>query len=313
MSTTRTDRSSLAPPRVEDLGGGLYAYIQPDGSWFINNTGFLVSSTGVVCVDGCATERRTRAFLDAVATVTPLPVRTLLNTHSHPDHVTGNAMFESATIVAHDQTRATMLGVSLPPGGGGIWEPFDPGSLPLAPPFLTYRDGMTLWVDDLRCEVRHVGMPAHTTNDSIVWVPSRRILYAGDLVFNGGTPFCLTGSVTGTIKVLTEQIMPLGADLIVPGHGELCGSDAIEPIVAYLRLVEDVARQGLTDGAPPLDAARATDLGPYSAWTDSERLVGNLHRAYADLTGREFGPLDALQALTDMVAFNGGQPLTCMA
>jgi cyclase len=313
MSTTHTDRANLAPPRVEDLGGGLFAYIQPDGSWYINNTGFLVSSTGVVCVDGCATERRTRAFLTAVGAVTDRPARTLINTHSHPDHVTGNALFESATIVAHEGTRAAMLGPGLPPGGAGIWEPFDVGSLPDAPPFLTYRDGVSLWIDDLLCDVRYVGQPAHTTNDSIIWIQSRKILYSGDLVFNGGTPFCLTGSVTGTLQVLTDQIVPLGAELIVPGHGDLCGPDVIAPIIGYLQMIVDVARAGIAAGVAPLDAARETDLGPYAAWTDSERIVGNLHRAYADLQERELGPLDIITALTEMVTFNGGQPLTCLA
>jgi cyclase len=311
MSTAHTDREPLAPPRIEELGAGLYAYIQPDGSWFINNTGFLVSRTGVVCVDGCATERRTRAFLESVAGVTLLPVRTLVNTHSHADHVTGNALFSSATIVGHEGTRTAMLEATARPGG--VWEPFDPGNLPLTPPFLTYRDGLTVWVDDLRCELRHVGMPAHTTNDSYLWVPSRKILYAGDLVFNGGTPFCLSGSVTGLIRVLAEQIIPLEPELIVPGHGDLCGPEVFGPILAYLQLVEQVAQAGIAAGIGPLEAARETNLGHFAAWTDSERIVGNLHRAYAELRGTPLTPHDNLAALKNMVAYNGGQPLTCLA
>lgn len=313
MSTTHRDTQSLAPPRVEDLGGGLYAYIQPNGSWMINNTGFLVSSTGVICVDACATERRTRAFLDAVATVTELPIRTLINTHNHPDHVTGNALFDSATIVAHEGTRAAMQSFTPPSDGGGIWEPFDPGSLPKAPPFLTFREPITVWLNDLACEVRHVGRAAHTDNDSIVWVAQRRILYAGDLIFNGGTPFCLTGSVSGTIDVLTNQIAPLRPEVIVPGHGDLCGPDAIDRVVAYLSFVQNVARAGVAAGIGPLEAARGTDLGEYAGWTDSERIVGNLHRAYAEIRGETLAPHDAFAALGDMVAFNGGRPLTCLA
>jgi cyclase len=311
MSTAHSDHEPLAPPRVEDLGGGLYAYIQPDGSWFINNTGFLVSRTGVVCIDGCATERRTRALLESVSDVTALPVRTLLNTHSHADHVTGNALFASATIVAHEGTRSTML--ESPPLPSGVWEPFETGSLPVTPPFLTYRDGLTVWVDDLRCELRHVEMPAHTTNDSYLWIPSRKVLYSGDLVFNGGTPFCLSGSVTRTIRVLTEQIVPLDPELIVPGHGNLCGPEVFAPTLAYLRLVEQVARAGIAAGVGPLEAARETDLGQFAEWTDSERIVGNLHRAYADIRGTALTPIETLAALRDMVVYNGGRPLTCLA
>jgi cyclase len=313
VSTTHRDSFRPAPPRLQDLGGGLYAYVQPDGSWMINNTGVLVGSTGAVCIDGCATRRRTEALLDTVARLTSHPVRTLVNTHSHPDHVTGNALFGTATIVAHEGTRADMLGPTLPPNGAGIWEPFDQGDLPAAPPFLTYRDGVTLWVDDLRCEVRHVGRAAHTTNDSIIWIPERRVLYCGDLVFNGGTPFCLSGSVAGTIAVLTEQILPLRPDVIVPGHGDVCGVEAIPPLIDYLDLVLRTAKEGIAAGVSPLDAARETDLGPYAQWHDAERIVGNLHRAYAEEQGHDLVGVAAFAALGDMVAFNGGRPLTCLA
>jgi cyclase len=64
----------------------------------------------------------------------------------------------------------------------------------------------------------------------------------------------------------------------------------------------------------PLDAARELDLGRYADLLDPERIVGNLHRAYAELDGAPRGaPVDALAALADMVTYNGGQALTCYA
>jgi cyclase len=300
-------------PRVEDLGGGLFAYIQPDGSWFINNTGFLVGANGAVAVDSCSTERRTRAFVDTVAGLSPGPIHTLLNTHSHPDHTAGNGWFPGATIVAHERTRAELVATWRPPLGN-IFEPVEWGELPPAPPFLTYADGVTLWVDDLRCEVRYVGTPAHTTNDSILWVPDRSILYAGDLLFAGGTPFLMAGSIAGAIEVLTDVVAPLGARTIVPGHGPVCGPETIEVTLDYLRFVQDVARRGVEAGVEPLEAARETDLGEYAAWGETERIVGNLHRAYAEVHGAEPGaPIDVPAAFGDMVAYNGGRPLTCRA
>src|SRR3954453_6690207 len=92
-------------PTVEELGEGLFAYVQPDGSWMINNTGFLVGSNGVVAVDSCSTERRTRAFVDRVAALGRGPIHTLVNTHSHPDHVAGNGWFPGATIVPPGRPR----------------------------------------------------------------------------------------------------------------------------------------------------------------------------------------------------------------
>src|SRR5262249_47281459 len=58
-----------------EVADGVFAYIQPDGTWWINNTGFLVGRHRVTAVDACATERRTRAFLDTIRSVTPAPVR----------------------------------------------------------------------------------------------------------------------------------------------------------------------------------------------------------------------------------------------
>jgi cyclase len=304
--------SVTGEPRVEDLGGGLYAYIQPDGSWFINNTGFLVGANGAVAVDSCSTERRTRAFVDTVAGLSPGPVHTLLNTHSHPDHTAGNGWFPGATVVAHERCRAELIAAPRP-ALDGIFEPVDWGELPPAPPFLTYTDGITLWVDDLRCEVRFVGTPAHTTNDSILWVPERSVLYAGDLLFAGGTPFLLSGSVAGAITVLTEVVAPLGARTIVPGHGPVCGPETIEETLGYLRFVQDVARRGVEAGVSPLEAAKETDLGEYAAWGETERIVGNLHRAYAEVRGAEPGArIDLPTAFRDMVTYSGG-PLTCRA
>ena len=96
---------AIADARLQEVADGIYAYIQPDGSWWINNTAFLVGRRGVVSVDACSTERRTRAYLGAIASVTDQPVRTLINTHHHGDHTYGNYLFPGATIVAHEQCR----------------------------------------------------------------------------------------------------------------------------------------------------------------------------------------------------------------
>jgi len=68
---------------------------------------------------------------------------------------------------------------------------------------------------------------------------------------------------------------------------------------------------GIDAGLSPLELARQTDLGEYDGWLDRERIVGNLHRAYADLGAS--GRVDVIAALTDMVAYNGGLPLSCYA
>jgi len=305
--------TAVGPPRIEEVSAGVFAYIQPDGTWWINNTGFLVGRRGVVSVDACSTVRRTRAYLDAIATVTPAPVRTLVNTHHHGDHTFGNFLFDGATIVGHEGTRDASLAAGQP-FSAPFWTDVEWGDVLIEPPFLTFAEGVTLWSDDLRVEVRYVGMPAHTTNDSIVWLPDRGVLFCGDLLFNGGTPFLLQGSVAGAIRVLEEVVRPLEATTIVPGHGPVAGPETIERVLGYLRFVQDAARAGRSAGLTPLQTALELDLGPYADLLDAERIVGNLHRAYAELDGFELGTgVDPAAALTDMVAYNGGRPLSCYA
>lgn len=313
MSSSTHDHAALRPPRVEEVADGVFAYIQPDGSWWINNTGFIVGRRGAIAIDSCSTERRTRAYLDAIRRFGGDPVHTLINTHHHGDHTHGNYLFSEATIVAHELCRGEIL-QSIVPVPPGIWEPVDWGNIEIAPPFLTFSSGVDIYADDLRCEVRHVGQPAHTTNDSIVWIPGHSVLFAGDVVFNGGTPFLLMGSISGAIEVITDRLMPLGAQTIVPGHGDVCGPEALEVVLGYLRFVEASARAGHQAGLTPLELARQLDLGTYGGLLDPERIVGNLHRAYAELAGAPRGhPIDVVAALTDMITFNDGRPLSCSA
>ncbi len=313
MTSTAHEITTPGRPRVEEVSEGVHAYIQPDGTWWINNTGFLVGAKGVISVDACSTERRTRAYLAAIADVTNQPIRTLVNTHHHGDHTFGNFLFPGATIVGHEATRSSVMQWGMP-FDAPVWTPVEWGAIELAPPFLTYQDGVTVWVDDLRCEVTHVGTAAHTTNDSIVWLPERKVLFSGDVLFKGGTPFLVQGSLAGAIKVLEEVVKPLGAETIVPGHGPVCGPEVIDEVLSYLYFVRQTALDGKAAGHTPLEAARAADLGQFADLRDSERLAGNLHRAYAELDGAEPGaPIDVMAAIGDMVTLNGGQPLTCQA
>jgi cyclase len=306
--------TSPGRPQLLEVADGVYAYVQPDGTWWINNTGFLTGPQGVFSVDTCSTERRTRAYLGAIGTVTDKPVRTVLNTHHHGDHTFGNALFPTATIVAHERARAEVIAFG-PARELPFWQNPDWGNLPLEPPFLTFTDEIALHAGDTRVTVKHVGVPAHTTNDVIAWIPDRSVLFCGDLVFNGGTPFLLMGSVAGAVEALEKSVLTLGARTIVPGHGPVFeGTEPIEATLGYLRFVLDLATRAHADGVAPLQAALDTDLGPYADWPDAERIVGNLHRAIAELAGTPCGgPIDVLAALGDMVAYNGGKPLTCLA
>ena len=89
-------------------------------------------------------------------------------------------------------------------------------------------------------------------------------------------------------------MLALGARTVVPGHGPVFeGTAPIEATLDYLRFVLELAAEGRAAGLTPLEAAREADLGRFADWPDAERLVGNLHRAYAELAGTpRGGPID---------------------
>ena len=311
MSLDANPSLANGPPQLLEVADQVYAYFQPDGSWWINNTGFVVGSSSVTSIDACSTERRTRNYLASISSVTPFPVKELVNTHHHGDHTYGNSLFEGATIIGHENCRTQLIMAGLPVNSG-IWEPVDWGNLSLAPPTVTYSKGLRLWSGDRPIDVTYVGQPAHTDNDSLVWLPEQGVLFCGDLLFNGGTPFLLMGSVTGAIDVLTHTLSAIPATTIVPGHGRPCDLSLIDTTLTYLHFVLDAATNGREADLSPLETARETDLGDFGEWLDSERIVGNLYRAFLDLTPGG-GVVDVMAALRDMVAFNGGRALHCQA
>jgi cyclase len=297
--------------RLVEVADAVFAYVQHDGGWWVNTTGFVVGRRQVLAIDSCATEERTTALLSVIGQTSTAPVRTLVNTHHHGDHTHGNYLFEDAVVVGHDECRTGVLDDSVLDGLPPVFEPMPRwGAVRKAPPTLTFADRLTLWLDDLEVDVRHAGAPAHTHGDAVVWIPERDVLFTGDLAFNGGTPLLVSGSVTGYLRAL-EVVAGINATTVVPGHGAPCGPEIFAVLAGYAELVLRTAVGARAAGLTPLEAARETDLGDFAALHDPERLVLNLHRAYLDLAGG--GDLDYAAAFADAVAYNGGRRLRCTA
>ena len=268
-----------------------------------------------VSIDACATERRTRAYARAIAAVTPAPVRTVVNTHHHGDHTFGNCLFPGAAIVAHERARAEAIAFG-PPAAMPFWDGPDWGELSLDPPFVTFTDEITLHSGDLRAQVRHVGTAAHTTNDSIVWIPERSVLFCGDLIFNGGTPFLLMGSVARCRR-------GAGAGHAAARRGRSScpatarSSTAPGPSTRRWTTSGSCSTSRAGPGPPgcPAGGGPGHRPGPVRGLAgrraDRRQPAPGLRRAAP--APRAAAPIDIVAALGDMVAYNGGAPLTCLA
>ncbi|MCK9923450.1 MBL fold metallo-hydrolase [Frankia sp. AgPm24] len=301
---------SAAPDAAQlcELRPGVYAWVQPDGSWWVNNAGAVSGDGETLVIDTCATARRTHRFLTALGDVTGgAPTRWAVNTHQHGDHTYGNSLLPAATVlIGHERMREGLRTDPIIDGCPAFWSPIpDWGRVRRRLPDVTITAAATVHVGERRVDLLHPGGPAHTTGDLVAWLPDDRILFAGDLLFAGLTPLVFMGSVTGALTAL-DWLAGMAPEVIVPGHGPVLAGGEIDRVLdehrRYFQFVLSEADRGLARGATPLEIARDARLGEFADWADAERLVLNLHRVHADRAGHE---LDLVAALCDAVTWLG--------
>lgn len=303
--------TSAAPSDLTKIADGVYAFIQEPGGWCVSNCGVIVDRDQLIVVDTAATVSRAKSLKAAIGELVKDCTPVVINTHFHGDHIFGNATLQPVAIYSHVNARDDIISAGL--GLTELWPTVEWGDVELRLPTVTYSDRMTLHSGSRSVELLHLG-PAHTTGDTLVWLPDDRILFAGDVVMSGCTPFALMGSVTGSLDVL-QQIRRLGPETIISGHGSISGPEVINENRNYLEWVLELARKGLASGATPLELTQSTSLpAQFADLLDSERLVANIHRAYADLGGDAPGtPLDVLAIFKEMILANGGVLPSCSA
>ncbi|MFE6304376.1 MBL fold metallo-hydrolase [Nocardiopsis sp. NPDC057823] len=298
-----------AAAALTEVAEGVHAWVQPDGTWWVNNAGAVVGRDGVLVVDTCATHERTRRFLAALDAATGgAPVRWAVNTHQHGDHAYGNSLLpDTAALIGQAAMREALLHDPIFEDCPPVWDPHpDWGPVARRLPSITLDRELTVHVGGRRVELRHPGYTAHTPGDVVAWLPEEEVLFTGDLIFHGLTPLVFMGSVQGALRSLA-WLRSFEPAHVVPGHGPVFGAADLDAVLAaherYYRFVLAAAREGAAAGLSPLENARALDLGEFAGWGDAERIVLNLHRARADLAGE---PMDLRAALDDAVAWNGG-------
>jgi glyoxylase-like metal-dependent hydrolase (beta-lactamase superfamily II) len=288
------------PKGLEDLGDGLYAWLQPDGSWGYSNAGLVTDGEQSLLIDTLFDLRLTREMLSAMADATPAAatIDTLVNTHANGDHCYGNQLVGGATIIASrasaeemaEVTPAMMAGMLRNAGDLGeagafferIFGAFEFDGITSTPPNQTFEGELVQRVGDKDVHLIEVG-PAHTRGDVLVHVPDDRAVFTGDILFIDGTPILWQGPVENWIQAC-DRIIEMNPRTIVPGHGPLTDIHGVASMREYLVYIRDQARIRYDAGMSPSDAARDISLGDYSAWLDAERIVVNVHTLY-----REFG------------------------
>lgn len=230
------------------VGDGVYAAIAKDGDpASVGNAGFVVGSDAVLVVDTFATPAAAEELSAEIRKRTPLPVRWVVNTHYHLDHVGGNAVFTrgGASVVAQENERAWVRTENL------NWRKEitaeDRETLAhLVLPDVTYRDGLTIWLGDRRVEV--LSLPGHTGGDSAVFVPSSNVLFGGDLIWKNTVPNLIDASTEAWVNTLDGFLQSHPASTFVPGHGEVGKALDVRYFRDYLAGLRFGVARGLANG-----------------------------------------------------------------
>jgi glyoxylase-like metal-dependent hydrolase (beta-lactamase superfamily II) len=200
--------------KTDKLAGNVWVLYGAGG-----NIGLCAGADGAVLVDDEFAPLSAK-ILAAVKQVSDQPVRWVVNTHWHGDHVGGNENLATAgaTIVAHDRVRTRLLEGQDNKFFGRKVAPATGRALPL----VTFNDSTTLHVNGEDVLAFHVA-PAHTDGDVIVWFPKANVVHMGDTFFNGFYPIIdleSGGSVDGMIAA-SERVLPRIDDdtKVIPGHG----------------------------------------------------------------------------------------------
>lgn len=250
---------------------------------FISNAGFVVTPQGVVVVDALGSPELARELLREIAKVTPRKVTHVVVTHFHADHVYGLQVFEEAgaTILAHrgaleyihSDTAASRLKASREE-----LFPWVDEKTRLTPASRWIEGPEVLTLGGVEFQIRPVG-PAHTPEDLVVYLPSERVLFAGDLVFRGRVPFVGQANSRQWIQSL-DTLLAFNAQVVIPGHGPLSTSGQADmkltrDYLSYLRQTMGKAASELE----PFDQAYAA-----ADWSRFESLplfrVANRMNAY---------------------------------
>jgi glyoxylase-like metal-dependent hydrolase (beta-lactamase superfamily II) len=252
-------------------------------AFYDQNIGVVLGEDGVLVVDTRISHRQADEILADLRTLTPLPVRAVVNTHGHNDHAFGNHRFRPAPIWGHarcatmitETGRAQIAAVSaaIPELAAELAE------VVLDPPDRTFDgDAATLEFDagGRTIELRYLGR-GHTDNDVVVVVPDADVLFAGDLVEAGATPFFGDGypiDWPGTVEKLVELV----TGTAVPGHGDPGDRSFVVRSMVEIRAIAELASL-VHDGTLGLDAAILRT--PYPADAAREPL----ERALAQIRG----------------------------
>jgi glyoxylase-like metal-dependent hydrolase (beta-lactamase superfamily II) len=254
MSKKFASHGDLEEKKVsfDELAEGVYAYTAEGDP----NTGIIIGDDGVMVIDTQATPVMAQDVIRRIREVTDKPIKYVVLSHYHAVRVLGASAYNADHIIASNATYDLIV------ERGQFDYDSEVGRFPrlfqgvesvpgLTWPSLTFESSMTLWMGKRRVELMHLGR-GHTKGDIVVWLPEEKILFSGDLVEFGATPYTGDAYLTDWPDTLA-RVSELGAEKLVPGRGDALQTPemveaAISGTQSFLTQMFDSVKRGRSEG-----------------------------------------------------------------
>jgi len=232
------------------IADNVYSYVDVKGATPLNsfgaNAGIIIGEDGILVIDTLTSAKEAKRFLKDIRRVSKKPIKYVVNTHSHLDHTFGNSEFKKhgATIISQIKDAEKMKKESeatLKNSKAYGFTEKDMKGTKIVYPGLTFTVRMEIDLGGQTVELIYTGS-SHTDGSIMIYLPGRKILFTGDILFTNYHPFIADGDIEGWMKAL-DFIMTMDVSAIIPGHGPISSKKDIEGMKNYLIVFDKKAKE----------------------------------------------------------------------
>ncbi|MCK4404347.1 MAG: MBL fold metallo-hydrolase [candidate division Zixibacteria bacterium] len=252
------------------------------------NTGFVVGKSGILVIDTTFSPYHATLVLKQIRSVTQKLIRYVFCTHHHSDHTFGNQVF-SAKVVACRECREIMralLETEWSKESIQKWTDENPewkeklANLKITLPDVIFDEKHEIDLGNLKVSLRHLG--GHTKDSSIAYIPSSKVLFAGDLIFQGRYPYTKDGDIQTWLSAL-KTIQDMDFKTLVPGHGFLCDKEDVKHLIEYFENLLENCERFIQENLPLAEIVKRKEFFKL-ARRNVNRHQENIKKVYAELT-----------------------------
>lgn len=279
--------------KIYEIADNVFAAVSPYKGISWANAGFINRGKGLVYdtfFDLFHAQEMKEAFTEVSNNKTPAYV---VNSHYNSDHTWGNKVFKDSCIIMHTNAVKERLTENIQWMDAVIkrgknatestigerffaaeFEGFDLTGVEWITPDITITDDITINLDNTEVQILNVA-PSHSNSDVLLWIPKEKVLFAGDVVFNGCSAYSEQG-IINWVKVIKRIINDIRPEIVVPGHGAICGIEFVQEQYNYLMNILDSIDKYYTEDIDALTLSQKIDITAFTHWIQPERIYASV-------------------------------------